>query len=155
MFFQKTTLRDQGLQIQLGHVPGVHCPTLEWGHKDFIVIHTNGIHLVNVDFCHCWGVLHFKQLLCITWWPATPTNPKTCTTMDCLQQFHLLNLQSSVTVFGYYSALQYMSDNVGLERIPVSQCSCKLEDVLISTLGPASCFHSDDTHVLSHKDVEV
>lgn len=120
MFFQKTTLRDLGLKIQLGHAPGVHCPTSERGHKDFVVINSNGIHLVAINFCRCQDVPHHKQLLRIAWWPATPINPKTCATMECLRQFQLLNLKANVTAFGYYGALLHMSDNIGLERFPVS-----------------------------------
>lgn len=119
-FFQKTTLRELGLRIQLGHAPGVRCPTSENGHKDFTVIHTNGVHSVSIDFCRCRLVPHYKHLLRIAWWPATPLYPKTCATMECLRQFHLLNLKANVTTFGYYGALLHMMDNMSLEEIPVS-----------------------------------
>lgn len=120
MFFQRTTLCDVGLHVQLGHAPGEHCSTSERGHKDFVTIHTNGIHLVAIDFCRCHGLLHHKQLLRIAWWPGTPINPKMCATMECLRQFHLLNLKANITAFGYYGSLLHMTDNLGLERIPVS-----------------------------------
>lgn len=88
-----------------------------------MVIHTNGIHMVDINYCRCHSVPRHKQLLRIGWWPATPTNPKTCTTMECLRQFHLLNLKANVTTFGYYGALAHMTDNLGVEKIPVSHRS--------------------------------
>ena len=138
MFFQKTTLCDLGLQVQLGHTPGIHCPTSECGNQDFVVIHMNGIHMVGVDFCRCQLIPHHKQLLRIAWWPKTPINPKTCVTMECLWQFHLLNLKANVTTFGYYGTLRHMTDNLGLEQIPVSYCSHCVESILITVFRISS-----------------
>lgn len=121
MFFQMTTLCDLGLRVQLGHSTGTQCPTSEHG-NEIMVIHTNSIHFVGIDFCRCHSVPHHKQLLCIAWWPATLLNPKTCVTMECPWQFHLLNLKANVTTFGYYGALLHMMDNLGLEHILVSYC---------------------------------
>jgi len=97
LFFQTATLRELGLRVQLGHAPGRHCPMREPCHKDFRVIHTNGIHQVYVDFCRCQPVPHHVQLLRLAWWPGTPIEPKTCTTMDALQQFDILNAQGKLT----------------------------------------------------------
>ena len=89
--------------------------------KDFVVIDTNGIHLVNVDYCRCYSVTHRVQLLRIGWWPATPLDPQTCATMEVLRHFQILNLQGKLTGFSFYRALEYQTDNTGLNKPPVSQ----------------------------------
>ena len=119
-----------GFASSAGHMPGAHHPTLEHGYKDFMVIHMNGIHSVGINFCHCHSVSHHKQLLCIVWWPVTMLNPKTCATMECLQQLQLLNLKANVTMFGYYGTLLHMMDNICLEQILVSYSSCLWHSIL-------------------------
>ena len=121
LFFQRSTLKELGLRVQLGHPPGQYCPTREMACKDFVVIDTNGIHLVNVDYCRCYSVTHRVQLLHIGWWPATPLDPQTCATMEVLRHFQSLNLQGKLTGFSFYRALEYQTDNTGLNKPPVSQ----------------------------------
>ena len=48
--------------------------------------------------------------------------------MECLQQFHILNLKANVTAFGYYSSLMHMMDNLGLNYILVSPL-CSLNEI--------------------------
>ena len=115
MFFQRTTLRDLGLRVQLGHALVDPCPTLLAANVTFRVIHLNGIHQVAVDQCRCQGAVEFyRQLLRIGWWPATQLNPKTVATMEVLRHFHLLNLHGKVTGSNFYQALEYQTDNTGL-----------------------------------------
>ena len=106
--------------MQLGHAPGRYCLTSKEGNKDFVVIHTNGIHTVHLQFCRCTDVPWHIQLLRIGWYPATPLKPQTCATLDALRQFHFLNLQGKLTGYSYYRSLEYMSDNTGLNPPPVS-----------------------------------
>src|SRR5882762_2725004 len=120
LFFQRSSLKDLGLRVQLGHAPGRFCPTKEPGHKNFAVIDANGIHSVAVDFCRCASILHRAQLLRIGWWPATPLEPQTCASMSVLRHFHLLNLQGKVTGYSFYRALEYQMDNTGLNIPSVS-----------------------------------
>jgi hypothetical protein len=116
-FFQKSSLRDLGHRVQLGHTVGRRCPTAERGHVNFAVIDSNGIHNVNVDFCRCYGVPHRCQLLRVGWWPATPLQPQTCATMEVLKHFHLLNLQGKVPGYSFYRALEFQTDNTGLGTV--------------------------------------
>ncbi|KIM86482.1 hypothetical protein PILCRDRAFT_65138, partial [Piloderma croceum F 1598] len=118
LFFQKTSLHDLGLQVQLSHAVGRRSPTAEKGHVDFAVINSNGIYHVNIDFCQCHGILHRHQLLHIGWWLATPLQPQTCVTMAVLKHFHLLNLQGKVPDYSFFHALKFQTDNTGLS-IPV------------------------------------
>jgi hypothetical protein len=119
LFFQRSSLRDLGLRVTLGHAPGRFCPTKEEGHKNFVVIDRNGIHNVNVDFCRCSDVPHRNQLLRIGWWPATPLEPQTCATMSVLRHFHQLNLQGKTTGYSFYRTLEHETDNTGLNSPPV------------------------------------
>jgi hypothetical protein len=120
LFFQRTSLHDLGLRVQLGHAYGQSCPTRLAANATFRVIHSNGIHRVAVDQCRCHGVPFNKQLLRIGWWPATPLDPRTAATFEVLKHFHLLNLQGKVTGYSFYQALEYQTDNTGLQPPPVS-----------------------------------
>ncbi|KAJ3737916.1 hypothetical protein FB446DRAFT_617016, partial [Lentinula raphanica] len=53
LFFENTSLQELGLRIQLGHPDGSICPNPISGPSDFVVLHTNKIHRVSIDFCHC------------------------------------------------------------------------------------------------------
>jgi hypothetical protein len=119
LFFQKSTLRDLSLRIQLGHAYGHSCPTKLAANSIFCVIHSTGIHHVAIDQCHCHGVNLNKQLLCVSWWPATLIDPKSAATFQVLHHFHLLNLQGKVTGYSFYQALEYQTDNTGLDPPPV------------------------------------
>ena len=96
-FFEKIMLKNLGLCIQLGNHINHNCPTQEPGHKEFIiiVIDTNGIHEVAIDFCQCNATKHNIQLLRLGWWPATPLNPKMCATMNCLNSFNFSIFKAS------------------------------------------------------------
>ena len=122
-FFKKTTLKNLGLHIQLGSHLNHNCLTRELGNKDFIIIHTNGVHEVAVGFCQCDATKHNIQLLRLGWWPAILYNPKTCVTLNCLKLFKFLNLQGKLTSYSYYKSLHYLMDNTGLKAIPVSTMS--------------------------------
>ena len=98
------------------------------------MIDTNGIHSVAVDFCRCVQVEHRSQLLRIGWWPATPLEPQTCATMAVLRHFHLLNLQGNVTGYSFYRALEYQTDNTGLNP-PLVNSSC-LSFMFLCSLPP-------------------
>ncbi|KAL1690227.1 hypothetical protein GGG16DRAFT_125844 [Schizophyllum commune] len=114
--FQRTTLQNLGLRVQLMHPPGDFCIAPASADKDFTVIHHNGIHRVSVDFCHCGrgqGLHHRQQLMRNGWWPASVANPQTCATIACLRHFHKLNNLSKVAVYEYYRALQQLTDNTG------------------------------------------
>ncbi|KAF8833926.1 hypothetical protein BDN67DRAFT_915996 [Paxillus ammoniavirescens] len=53
-YFERRTLKDCGLRIQLGHHIGDKCCRPRPAVKDeFIVLHSNGVHVVSVDFCGC------------------------------------------------------------------------------------------------------
>lgn len=94
-------------------------------HKDFVVLHTNGIHVLNVDSCGCSApnqppISVAKQLMRAGWYPATHIEPQTCSTFELMQAFHLLSLQGKISHYHYYKSLQYRTDNTGIKKLPVS-----------------------------------
>ncbi|KAF5384117.1 hypothetical protein D9615_003278 [Tricholomella constricta] len=118
-FFEKITLKDLGLRIQLGHRVGESCshPKVAYG-NDFVVVHVNGVHEVAVDFCNCeTAQLSFVQLLCHHWYPATVSQPKSAATFAVLKHFHLLTFESKASCFEFYHALTRLSDNTGIIKI--------------------------------------
>ncbi|KAG1741361.1 hypothetical protein EDB19DRAFT_1895127 [Suillus lakei] len=115
-YFKQVSLKTLGLCIQLGHAAGQVClnPRCAFN-DDFVVIDTHGIHEVSLDFCDCaTAESHMQQLLQITWFPLTTSDPKTAVTFHVLKQYHLLSFESKVSTFEFYRALRRMSDNTGL-----------------------------------------
>ncbi|KAI0054994.1 hypothetical protein BV25DRAFT_1922198 [Artomyces pyxidatus] len=117
-YFEPVSLRDLGLRIQLGHLPGRACKFPEPGARDFVAIDVNGIHSVALDFCGCSQVEHRIQLLRAAWWPATPIDPQTAATFAALDLFQRLNLQGKLNVYDYWNSLVLKTDNTGLKHIP-------------------------------------
>jgi hypothetical protein len=145
-FFERLYLRDLGLRIQLNHPPGSICQWRTAGHKNFVVLHTNGIHSVNIDFCGCSPAVSCKrQLLRTSWWPATPLEPQTCATFTLLNQFHLLSLQGKTSAFDFYRSLEYITENHGLEKLPVSSISASFGVILTGyqLIGSFARLHTD------------
>ena len=86
-----------------------------------MVIHTNGIHVLSLNFCGCEGSPpRFQQLLEIGWWPATPLESQTAATFQGLEHFQAVNLNGSCLATDYYRALETITDGSGLEPLPVS-----------------------------------
>ncbi|KZP10423.1 hypothetical protein FIBSPDRAFT_758379 [Athelia psychrophila] len=119
-FFEHTTLKALGLRVRVGHAIGEHCinPTEAAG-DDFVIIDTNGIHQVTLDFCGC---THTEkpttQLLRAGLYPATVQAPKTAATVTALETFHLLMFESKASVFEFYNTLARQTDNTGTLKLP-------------------------------------
>ncbi|KAJ7865989.1 hypothetical protein B0H13DRAFT_1636845, partial [Mycena leptocephala] len=118
-FFEKTPLALLGLRVQLGHPVGERCTGSECGNKNFVVLHTNGIHQVNVDFCGCANSLNAGaqeiQLLRFGWFPATHERPRTAATFAVLDQFHQETLQAKTTMYDFYGVLEKLTNNAGVK----------------------------------------
>ena len=72
-YFERKTLKELGLNVQLGHPIGEQCHRPRSVPKDeFVVLHNNGIHVVCLAFCGCETAETLsRQLLRIRWFPAT------------------------------------------------------------------------------------
>lgn len=115
--FERKTLKDLGLQIQLGHPSGEICHnplpvTSEYG---FTIIDTNGVHSVNLNFCAC-GLTnqsHTTQLLRFRLFPATVVQPRTAATFRCLEMFELLTYEAKTTAWEFCKMVTRLTDNTG------------------------------------------
>ncbi|KAF8214393.1 hypothetical protein K438DRAFT_1902273 [Mycena galopus ATCC 62051] len=121
--FQPRTTRDLGLRYQIGHPFAEDCPFNYLGHSTgFTVLHNNGIHTVDVDFCNCNGApSEVDQLLNVGWYPATHKDPSTAATLGLLRRFHKLNLQARMPAYNFYSSLVLLMNVNGLRKVPGSR----------------------------------
>lgn len=116
-YFEKTTLKGLGLRIQLGHIDSSKCHNPKRAsNDDFVVVDSNGVHSVALDFCHCGhsSASPEIQLLRSRWYPATGGNPKSAATFRVLEIFHILSFESKCSGFEFYNALSRLTDNSGV-----------------------------------------
>ncbi|KAF7305824.1 CxC2 domain-containing protein [Mycena chlorophos] len=99
-YFQRTSLKQLGLRVQLGHPPGEACSAPQAAHSDFTVIHTTGIHSVSVDFCGCHRCKdsHHAQLL-----------RRALVSRHLRPTAHMFH----ATLFAYYESLEWLTDGSG------------------------------------------
>ncbi|PPQ76635.1 hypothetical protein CVT26_012761 [Gymnopilus dilepis] len=117
--FVKSSLKVLGLRVQLNHL-SMSCSKPEPCHSSFVILHTNGLHEVAVDFCNCRPVSKFRQLLRRGLYPASQDNPRTCATFTLLRQMHMLGLTSKCSAYDFYRSLEKMTDNTGI-NVPTSR----------------------------------
>ncbi|EIW79870.1 hypothetical protein CONPUDRAFT_57971, partial [Coniophora puteana RWD-64-598 SS2] len=112
-FFERTSLKDIGLVIQLNHPPGEACLNPKKTKKnDFTVIDVSGIHNVCVWYCRCTKMItRYQQLLRASWFPATTRKPKSAATFRVLEQYHLLACESKASAYEFYNSLARRTDN--------------------------------------------
>ena len=116
MYFGNITLKELGLNIQLGHSVSEKCCRPQSVPRDeFLLVHINGIHVVSLTFCRCeTAETHSCQLLCMWWLPTTFDKPHTAATFHVLENFHILSLESKLSCYEFYNALLHCSDNTSL-----------------------------------------
>ncbi|KAF8155970.1 hypothetical protein B0H34DRAFT_783611 [Crassisporium funariophilum] len=99
VYFKKATLKSIGLRVSLGHPFDNSCP-IPHSVNDFVVVHTNGVHEVAVDFCSCQQAKpHILQLL---------------PTLAVLRQFQILSFESKASAFEFYNSLKRLTENTGV-----------------------------------------
>ncbi|KAJ7851559.1 hypothetical protein B0H13DRAFT_2360051 [Mycena leptocephala] len=112
-----TLCRSSGCESSSGTPPASAAIGL-WPLQRLRVVHENGIHNVNVDFCGCDSALradHYIQLLRAGWYPATDDKPQTAATFGVLDRFHLHTLQAKTTAYDFYAVLEKLTDNTGVK----------------------------------------
>ncbi|KAF7357237.1 CxC2 domain-containing protein [Mycena sanguinolenta] len=118
-FFQRRSLKDLGLVIQLGHPAGFSCPNPLSGHTNFVVIDVTGIHYIRVNFCQCDGrIEHRQQLMRVNWWPATVRDPRTCATFGVVRLFQIMNCLGKISAHDFLRSLELLTNNDGLSPLP-------------------------------------
>ncbi|KAJ6590439.1 hypothetical protein DFH09DRAFT_1074071 [Mycena vulgaris] len=121
-FFEKKSLKELGLRIQLGHWVGRNhkCTLPQPAAGDvFVIVDESGVHEVNLDFCGCGtGGAPPLQLLRARLYPATVVAPRTAATFNILDGFELLAYESKCSAYEYYHSLARRTDNTGLNTPP-------------------------------------
>ncbi|KAK0499952.1 hypothetical protein EDD18DRAFT_1348753 [Armillaria luteobubalina] len=115
-YFNKVPLRELGMRYQVGHLAGEVCPH-PWPAfgNHFIIIDTNGIHDVALDFCSCMRKRLFAMQLQGSWlFPATDSEPCTAVTTAALEQFQMLTFMGKILAYEYYHSLVRLTDNTGI-----------------------------------------
>lgn len=158
--FKAATLADLGLRVQLGHAPGFHCAHPHPAPQEFTVIHSNGLHHVNIDYCQCDNVgsagTHPQQLLRRGWFPATHIEPQTCAMFAVLSLFHMLNLQGKIAGYDFYSGLEKLTDNTGIGKIKVSIWLSHMSSFANSMcVGSLQCIYAHGMGMASPQDAQA
>ncbi|KAJ7122599.1 hypothetical protein C8R43DRAFT_899793, partial [Mycena crocata] len=121
VYFEKKTLAELEMRIQLGHWVGSHICVLpeRAPGDDFVIIDEHGVHRVLLDFCGCSkGGAHTTQLMMARLYPATVVAPRTAATFNVLDRFELLAFESKCSAYEFYHSLARESDNTGLNPAP-------------------------------------
>ncbi|TFK79917.1 hypothetical protein K466DRAFT_504786, partial [Polyporus arcularius HHB13444] len=92
--FARTSLRAQGLSIQLGHEGSESCP--------------NPASMTRRMYTPEW-----TQVIRRGWFPATNNRPATAFTFRVLKTFQETNFQSKISLYDYWRSLERITDNTG------------------------------------------
>lgn len=94
------------------------------------VLHTNGFHKIDVQFCACSrnveDHLERNQLLRARLFPASVETPKTAFTFATLDMLVQHSTQGKLSVYDYYHAMRQITDNYDLASWSVSVSSISL-----------------------------
>ncbi|KAG2037620.1 hypothetical protein BDR03DRAFT_933871 [Suillus americanus] len=103
VFFEVSSLKTLGLQVQLGHPIGQPCILPQSAfNDDFVLIDTNGIHEIGLDFCGCeTSERHIKQLLHHGWFPSMSTDPRTASTFRLLHYYQILSFKLKASAYDF------------------------------------------------------
>ncbi|KAJ7178669.1 hypothetical protein C8R43DRAFT_843108, partial [Mycena crocata] len=115
----RTGLIGVGLVFQLGH-HGLPCEFLG-PLRSMVVIDTAGI--FTVDYCYCGCVRSTRtnpvgQCIDNGWYPATTVDPATCSTLQVLELFRLLNIVGNVNVHDFVGTLERLTDPLRMSTVP-------------------------------------
>ena len=107
------TLKLIGLKVQLNH--STYCEIPIPCHLGFLILHSNGIHEVALQYCGCSRAIpHHIQLLRRGFYPSSQQNVRTCTTFGLLNLLHKLALTSQSSTYDFYRALEKLTSNTGI-----------------------------------------
>jgi hypothetical protein len=153
-------LRNLGQRIQLGHYPGNKCTSPQRSTRPFTVIHTNGIHQIDVWFCGCSLAAHHgdrvQQLLRRRLFPATTTDPQTGSTFAFLESAHILSVQSKLSLYDLYISIETLTDATYVSNVKVCiQHHQLLPSVSNVEKGSLSRIPPDDQDVASPAPLEA
>jgi hypothetical protein len=112
--FVEASLKSIGLKVQLNHA-SMYCVNPLPSSAALLVIHTNGIHEVAIQYCGCPRTIppHI-QLLRRGLYPASQKSVKTCATFTLLNLLHKFALTSKGSTYDFYRALEKLTNNTGI-----------------------------------------
>ncbi|KAL0563633.1 hypothetical protein V5O48_018435 [Marasmius crinis-equi] len=116
--FKSCSLASLGLVVQLQHTSGF-CTHPKEAYRHLLIIHSNGIHRVKIQFCACSKAR--EQHIQLLQRRLYPTNVRkgrisTAITFECLELLQLQTLTTKGSVYDFYRALERLSDNTGVTR---------------------------------------
>jgi hypothetical protein len=120
--FNRTSLFKLGASICLGHLGDDCRHRLPGLGRTMVIVHTNGIHRVRVQYCRCELVSEASdamQLVQAKLFPATMERPETAFTFAVLDDFHLQSLTSKKPVQDYVDALRKHTEPAFPQAVPV------------------------------------
>lgn len=107
-------LKSLGQTIQLNHSGG-RCQNPIACHAGIMVLHINGLHSVNIQYCGCErSIPHHLQLLRRRIYPASQISIKTCATFELLRHLHKLALTTKASTYDFYRCLEKSTTNIGI-----------------------------------------
>ena len=84
-------------------------------HSSLLVLHTNGLHEVNIQYCGCdRAIPQHIQLLRRRLYPSSQLNVKNCVTFELLRLLHHLSLATKASTYDFYRGLERLTDSVGV-----------------------------------------
>ncbi|KAJ7126214.1 hypothetical protein C8R44DRAFT_618370 [Mycena epipterygia] len=122
-FWVDWTLDKLGLVYQLGH-GGLPCPYPDSKVHKMVVIEAPFIHQVRMRYCKCSKsntADDLEQLMRNHWYPATVTDPGTCSTFRSLEAYRMYNVVGNLNVRDFITALERITDTTaetGLTWLP-------------------------------------
>ncbi|KAK7026742.1 hypothetical protein VNI00_015515 [Paramarasmius palmivorus] len=116
-FFERTSLRDLGLVIQLGHEDGSACTLRDMARSGFVVVDVDSVQEVSIAYCACRseGVVgqKWQQLMRRELYPGSVEDPYTAFTFRVLGLFHALTLKGKINLYDFYYGLEMRSNGGG------------------------------------------
>ncbi|PPQ89812.1 hypothetical protein CVT25_007401 [Psilocybe cyanescens] len=118
--FIDISLQTLGLSVQLNHST-VFCKNPIPCHASMLVLHTNGIHSVNILYCGCARAIpSHLQLLRQGLYPASQLSVKTVAMFELLRHLHMLALTTKASTYNFYRCLEKLTTNLGIN--PPKSC---------------------------------
>jgi len=112
--FVRISLKELGLKLQLNHT-SMSCTVPIPCHSELLVLHTNGIHEVAIQFCGCTSAIpQHLQLLRRGLYPASQITVRTCASFELLKQLHMYALTTKASTYDFYRALERLTTNTGI-----------------------------------------
>jgi len=147
-YFKQTSLTKVGYVLRIGH-GGDLCSYYGSQHRADLhavtVLHTNGIHEMEVQFCRCGSEVDFKNggpnspfqsLWRAGLWPATYASPASAATSAVLEVFRLLCVEAKVTATAFFTFLRRLTAVVFEEESRVRrQLINRAQEKLTNTVG--------------------